>query len=138
MSLFSPFDGENIANPREFFRDDLICREYLSRIKWGDAYFCKKCSWKKYHTRPRCLSRVCNSCGTSESPTTGTIFYLLGFKINKGFSIVMDVFDDSREVSLHLLSKRYNITKKATRIFLEKLMKAIAMEDNSKHLFLRV
>lgn len=131
------FKNENIANPREFFKNNLICREYLSRIKWGDNYICNKCSWKKFHVRGKNLYRICNSCGTSESPTRDTIFFLIGFKITTAFSIVMDVLEMGDFISPEIVSRRYNITKKIAKKFLERFKTALNMKDK-RHLFLRI
>jgi len=131
------FKDENIANPREFFKTNLVCREYLSRIKWGDFYICKECSWRKCHTLPKSLNRVCNSCGDLESPTKETIFFNLRFKLPVAFSIVIDVLEGVEEVSPGVIAKRYRLTKRPVEKFINKLNAAIE-KGGEKHLFLRV
>ena len=68
------FKGQSLLEFIERFKTDLDCEEYLASIKWEKGYCCRKCGHKKYQVR-KDLSRTCNICGDTESPTAGTLFY---------------------------------------------------------------
>ena len=50
----------------------------------------RKCGHKKYQVR-KDLSRTCNICGDTESPTAGTLFHRLKFGLRKAFFIFLSL-----------------------------------------------
>ena len=82
--------GEKYLRVTERFKTDLDCEEYLASLKWEDGYCCRKCGHKKYQVR-KDLSRTCNICGDTESPTAGTLFHRLKFGLLKAFFICFEM-----------------------------------------------
>ena len=84
------FKGQSLLEFTEHFKTDLDCEEYLASIKWEKGYCCRKCGHKKYQVR-KDLSRTCNICGDTESPTAGTLFHRLKFGLRKAFFICFEM-----------------------------------------------
>jgi transposase-like protein len=64
------------SNPATFerrFSNEASCREYLTRVRWPNGFFCPHCgsqkSWRLENTRFEC-----GACGRQTSLTAGTIF----------------------------------------------------------------
>ena len=56
----------------------------------GQSLLERKCGHKKYQVR-KDLSRTCNICGDTESPTAGTLFHRLKFGLRKAFFIFLSL-----------------------------------------------
>ena len=82
--------GEKYLRVTERFKTDLDCEEYLASLKREKGYCCRKCGHTKYQVR-KDLSRTCNICGDTESPTAGTLFHRLKFGLLKAFFICFEM-----------------------------------------------
>ena len=66
---------------REQFGTSEQCLAYLSDVKWGSFYNCKKCKNDKYCLGKSPYNRRCSKCGYDEYPTANTLFHKVKFGI---------------------------------------------------------
>ncbi len=69
------------------YPNDFSCLKYISEIKWGNGFSCRKCSHSKYSLNKTSLSRKCTRCSTIESVTNSTIFHGVRFPLHKALYI---------------------------------------------------
>lgn len=67
------------------------CLAYLSEIKWGDEYSCRKCDNKRSIAGKKKYNKRCSRCGYDESPTSHTLFHKIKFGIENGFEMAYDI-----------------------------------------------
>ena len=79
LSLFD-FQGQ--------FKTAEDCLIYLSNIKWGKGFICRKCKHTHSCASKMSYSRQCTSCRYTESPTAQTLFHKVKFDLLKAFYIV--------------------------------------------------
>lgn len=122
------FRGQNLLEFAECFKSDLDCEEYLASIKWKDGYCCRKCGHKKYQIR-KDLSRTCNICSDTESPTSGTLFHRLKFGLRKAFFICFEMSATTKDMSALQMSVRYGISENTARLFMHKVREAMKSDE---------
>lgn len=122
------FRGQNLLEFAECFKSDLDCEEYLASIKWKDGYCCRKCGHKKYQVR-KDLSRTCNICSDTESPTSGTLFHRLKFGLRKAFFICFEMSATTKDMSALQMSVRYGISENTARLFMHKVREAMKSDE---------
>lgn len=122
------FRGQNLLEFAERFKSDLDCEEYLASIKWQDGYCCRKCGHKKYQIR-KDLSRTCNICSDTESPTSGTLFHRLKFGLRKAFFICFEMSATTKDMSALQMSVRYGISENTARLFMHKVREAMKSDE---------
>lgn len=124
------FKGQNILEFAERFKTDEDCKKYLSEIKWGRGYVCRKCGHVKYQERKN-HSRTCNYCSDTESPTANTLFHKVKFGLRKAFFICFEMATTTKSLSASQMSVRYGIRENTARLFMHKVREA--MKSSEKH-----
>ena len=124
------FEGQNLLELTAAFQTEENCKEYLSKIKWRSGYECRRCGHKGSQKRTN-LSRTCNKCSHTESPTSGTLFHKVKFGIRKAFYICFEMATTTKSLSATQTAARYGITEKTARLFMHKVRKA--MQSSQKH-----
>lgn len=107
------------------FPDDLSCIKYLSDLKWGDGYSCKKWAHTHYCKGNRAYDRQCTHCRYIESATAGTLFHDCKFSILKAFYIIYYVSTNKNGISSTELSRKLELRQKTCWLFKQKVMKAM-------------
>jgi len=124
------FQGQNLLEFAERFKTDLDCKEYLSEMKWKDAYNCVKCWHKKSQIR-KDYSRTCNNCSHTESSCSNTLFHKVKFGLRKAFFIVFEMTTTTKSLSASQMGVRYGITDKTARLFMHKIREAMKSSGNN-------
>ena len=125
------FKGQSLLEFTERFKTDLDCEEYLASIKWEKGYCCRKCGHKKYQVR-KDLSRTCNICGDTESPTAGTLFHRLKFGLRKAFFICFEMTTTTKGLSASQVARRYEISRQTAHYFMQKVREAMKSSESHK------
>ncbi len=58
---------------RDWFADDQVCRDYLTKLRWPEGFYCPICACQDHWITARGL-RHCQGCGRQTSVTAGTLF----------------------------------------------------------------
>ncbi len=124
------FQGQNLLEFAEHFKTDLDCKEYLSKMKWEDAYSCVKCGHKKSQIR-KDYSRTCNKCSHTESSTSNTLFHKVKFGLRKAFFIAFEMTTTTKSLSASQMGVRYGVTDKTARLFMHKIREAMKSSGNN-------
>lgn len=130
MAEESIFRGVNSIKFNQRFKDDNDCLIYLSNIKWGDGYKCKRCKNDKFSTGKKPNNRRCTKCNYDESPTVGTVFEKLKFSILIAFHIVFKISTKKKGMSSLELSKEFELRQKTCWSFKLKIQQAMASSMN--------
>jgi len=124
------FKGENIIEFARRFDTEESCKKYLSEVKWGAGYSCRKCRHIKYQER-KDLSRTCNICSTTESPTANTLFHKVKFGLQKAFFICFEMTATTKSISASQAASRFGIREFTARLFMHKVREAMKSSGNN-------
>ena len=58
---------------RDWFADEVACRDYLARLRWPQGFRCPLCGGSDHWVTERGLHH-CRACGRQTSVTAGTLF----------------------------------------------------------------
>lgn len=125
------FTGQNLLEFAERFKTNLDCEEYLAFIKSEKCYCCRKCGHTKYQVR-KDLSRTCNICSDTESPSSGTLFHRVKFGLRKAFFICFEMSATTKDMSASQMSVRYGIAENTARLFMHKVREAMKSDENDE------
>ncbi len=125
------FEGQNILEFTDRFKDDKACLSYLAEVKWADGYQCKKCGHTKFTIRKKNFARDCNRCHHIESPTANTMFHRVRFGIRKAFMIAFEMTASTKGLSASQVAKRYSISRTTAWTYMHKIR--IAMQSSGKY-----
>lgn len=109
---------------KQIYPDEASCFQYLTEVKWGNGFFCKKCGNTKYNRGNTMYSRRCTRCGYIESITANTIFYRLKFSIQKAFYMLSLIYDKP-DITANELSEAVNLRKQTCWTFKNKVRERI-------------
>lgn len=123
------FKGQNLLEFSDRFKIDEDCMEYLSNIKWKDGYKCRKCGHTGFQVRKN-LSRTCNICSDTESPTANTLFHKNKFGLRKAFFICFEMSTTTKGLSASQTAVRYGVTERTARMFMHKVREAMESSEN--------
>ena len=124
------FIGQNLLEFSEQFKTDEDCKSYLSEIKWGNGFHCRKCKHRAFQQR-KDYSRTCNKCSDTESATAGTLFHKVKFGLRKAFFICFEMSTSTKSLSATQMGVRYGVTEKTARLFMHKVREAMSSSENN-------
>ena len=127
--------GEEI-DPEEFhelYPNKLKCFLLLEDIKWIDGFVCRKCEGTKYKAGTSFRSRRCTKCGTSETPTSNTIFHGLRTPIDQMFYVFALVVHSKGKISTSDLEKKTGVDQKACWRLKQKIIERIEDHTSSNY-----
>lgn len=126
------YKGKDILSFSDRFSSDEICYQYLSDLKWGSGYSCKRCEHKAYYLGRKWYYRRCTNCNYDESATSGTMFHNLKFPIRKAFHILFRLSTSKKGMSTTELGREYDLQQKTCWLFKRKAQEA--MQSSGKNL----
>ncbi|HTD40591.1 MAG TPA: 7TM diverse intracellular signaling domain-containing protein, partial [Mucilaginibacter sp.] len=91
------------------YPDRETCFKFLSNLKWGKGYSCRKCGGTYYGSGHLPYSRRCSKCGYEESVIAYTILQNTRIPINKAFYMIFLVYSTKGKISSHKLSEILSI-----------------------------
>lgn len=124
------FKSLSVFEFQERFPDKDSCYRLLEEMKWGKGFICPKCSYTKSCKATRPYERQCNSCHTTISVTSGTLFQGVKFSLLKAFYIVYYVSTSKKGISSTELSRKLELRQKTAWLFKKKVMKAMESSNN--------
>lgn len=130
MEQRNQFKGVNSIKFYSQFRTDEDCYKYLSGIKWGDAFVCKKCGNTHYCKGHLPYSRRCTRCKYDESPTAGTMFDKVKFPLLIAFHIAFKISTKKKGMSSLELSEEYEFRQKTCWEFKWEIQQAMKSFGN--------
>jgi hypothetical protein len=119
------FVGVNSINFHQRFKTDADCLEYLSLLKWGQGYRCKRCENGIYCLGKRPFNRRCTKCRYDESPTAGTMFDKVKFSLLIAFHIVFKISTKKKGMSSMELSQEFELRQPTCWAFKWKIQQAM-------------
>jgi len=123
------FTGYNIINFISTYSDELTCQNYLAQIKWKDSFTCVKCGNASWCRVAQIHDRTFNKCKHIESPTAGTLFHKVKFRLPKAFLFVFLLSTSKKGISSYELARRLSLRQTTWYFFKRKVMKAMKIED---------
>ncbi|MDP4267051.1 MAG: transposase [Bacteroidota bacterium] len=115
---------------KQLFEDDEKCLKFLSEIKWGEDFVCRKCGNTNYCHGKTPYSRRCTRCKHDESPLVNTIFHNCKFPLSKAFYIAYYVCNQKKSISSYEFARRLSLRQMTCWKFKDKLKKALSkIED---------
>jgi transposase-like protein len=124
------FKGQNLLEFSERFKTNEDCKSYLSEIKWGNGFHCRKCQHRGSQKR-KDFSRTCNLCSDTESAMAGTLFHKVKFGLRKAFFICFEMSTSTKSLSASQMGVRYGVTEKTARLFMHKVREAMSSSENN-------
>ena len=115
---------------REQFGTSEQCLAYLSDVKWGSFYNCKKCKNDKYCLGKSPYNRRCSKCGYDESPTANTLFHKVKFGIENAFEMVYDISTSKKGANSVWLAERHGVKQMTAWLFRRKVQQAMKSSNN--------
>jgi hypothetical protein len=109
----------------QYFKTDDDCEKYLSDIKWGMGYKCKKCCNVKFIKGSKAFHRRCLKCKKDESPTSGTMFDKVKFPLLTAMNIVFKIVTKKKGMSTLELSREFELRQKTCWSFKWKIQQAM-------------
>ena len=94
---------------RAKFGSEDQCFAYLSAIKWGEKYSCRKCKNDRFSTGQKKHNRRCSRCGYDESPTAHTLFHKIKFGVENGFEMAYDITTSKKGANSIWLAERFGV-----------------------------
>jgi transposase-like protein len=114
---------------REWFPDDLSCREYLGQVRWAAGFCCPRCDSSEYWRTKRGLW-MCAGCALKTSATAGTIFHRSHSSISTWFAAVWFIVSQKNGVSAQGLQDVLGFGSYETAwAWLHKLRRAMVRPD---------
>jgi len=103
----------NLINIQKQFGTDRKCRLYLEKLRWGKTVTCTKCGSKRISPLKRQVGRYhCNSCNTTFSVLSNTIFEYTGLSLPKWFMIVGLMMNTKTGISAKEIQRNVGLTYK--------------------------
>jgi hypothetical protein len=113
------------------FQSDEKCLEFISALKWGEGFECRKCGNTNFCSGKTPFSRRCTKCKSEESATAGTIFHNCKFPISKAFYIAFQVCKGNETISTYEFARRLSLRQMTCWNFKSKISVAL---DSLTHL----
>jgi len=113
------------------FQSDEKCLEFISTLKWGEGFKCRKCGNINFCSGKAPFSRRCTKCKSEESATAGTIFHNCKFPISKAFYIAFQVCKGNEIISTYEFARRLSLRQMTCWNFKSKIYSAL---DSLTHL----
>jgi two-component system, sensor histidine kinase LadS len=111
------FSFENFQNT---YPDEKSCLLYLSQLKWGRGYECKKCHSLIYAEWKSPFSRRCRKCKYIESATAYTCFHAVKFPLLKAFYMLF-LLNSRKSINIEELSRILDLSTKTCSAFKAKI-----------------
>lgn len=114
------------------FKDDNLCLDFLSQLKWANGFTCKKCNNDNFCEGKVPYSRRCTRCKNEESATANTLFHNIKFPISKAFYIAFEIFKN-KKISIFEVSQTLGIKELTCWNFRNKVEERLIRLTNSSN-----
>lgn len=111
------------------FTTERICREWLSKVRWGEVVVCPHCGSIIVYRSKSKVSYHCDECNSCFTPLYGTIFQSTKLPLRKWFVAIWLVINNKKGVSSAMLSRELGITQKSAWYMLMKIRQLLPQEE---------
>jgi two-component system, sensor histidine kinase LadS len=119
------------------YPDENACLLYLSQLKWGSGYECKKCHYHSYSEWKFPFSRRCRKCKYIESASAYTCFHGVKFPMQKAFYMLF-LINSRKSITIEELSKIINLSSKTCGAFKSKVQNILKKLKNKNPEFRQI
>ena len=116
---------------KQTYPDEASCFRYLSELKWGSGFTCRKCGNHTFIEGKNVYAHRCNKCWYEETPTIGTIFHKLKFPIEKAFYLLFLV-TNNKKISIEELSRTLDLSDRTCWSYKNKILDATNARKKGK------
>ncbi len=109
----------------EDFHTQEQCFAYLTKMKWGAGFVCRKCGHTTSVYGRTWYYRRCQRCLHDESCTAHTLFHKIKFPITKAFWIIYQLSTMKKGMSSLEIARQYHINKGTAWYFKRKVQQAM-------------
>ena len=113
------------------FSNDESCLKYLSELKWGKGFKCRKCENEQWRKGNNSYHRRCKGCGYDESPTAHTMFHKCKLGIRKAFEGLFLIAIDKKGISSWMLKDAIKSNQKSAWLLRRKAQNVMESSGNS-------
>lgn len=114
---------------RSKFGTEDLCLTYLSSVKWGEDYSCRKCKNTRFITGKKKHNRRCTKCGYDESPTSHTLFHKIKFGIENAFEMAYEIVTSKKGANSIWLAERIGVKQHTAWLFRRKLQESMKSSE---------
>ncbi|MBS1778134.1 MAG: IS1595 family transposase [Bacteroidetes bacterium] len=124
----------NLLELQDYFNNELICAEYLERIRWGNKPLCPRCgSEHHYRTKTRFKDPqladykdfYCKACMKKYTVLTGTVYESSKISLRLWFAALYLLSAHKKGISSMQLSRDLGVTQKTAWFMLHRLRKML-------------
>jgi len=112
------------------FGTEDLCLAYLSSVKWGETFNCRKCNNDRFTQGKKKFNRRCTKCGYDESPTSHTLFHKLKFGITNGFEMAYEIVTSKKGANSIWLAERIGVKQHTAWLFRRKLQESMKSSES--------
>ena len=120
---------KSLDNLYRKFTTERICREWLSKVRWGEVVVCPHCGSIIVYRSKSKVSYHCDECNNCFTPLYGTIFQSTKLPLRKWFVAIWLVINNKKGVSSAMLSRELGITQKSAWYMLMKIRQLLPQEE---------
>ena len=110
---------------RKQFDSELACLSYLTDLKWGYGYQCRRCQHEVCIKGDCNLDKRCQRCGYNESPIAHTAFHSMKIPLVIAFEMAYRISVSKKGISSLALSREYNLNPKTGYHFKRKIQRCM-------------
>lgn len=107
------------------FSTSEACLGFLSELKWGEGYNCRRCGHTEFKKGRMWHYKRCKKCQYDESATAHTLFHKLKFPIEKAFMITYQLSTMKKGMSSCEIARQYGIHQETAWYFRRKVQHAM-------------
>lgn len=122
----------NLVQVYEIFPTQDDCIAHLERIRWGGTPKCPYCNSIITSAVPRERRHHCNSCNTSFSVTTRTIFHRTRLPLQKWFLAISLILNAKKGISARQVGRDLHVDKDTAWRMAMKIREAMAERKQRK------
>jgi transposase-like protein len=127
------FKELSVIEFHRLFKNENDCKIFLSELKWGKGYQCRKCSHSEYSKGRTMFYRRCKQCGYDESVTSNSIFHKNKIGLLKTFIGIFEMVTSKKGIASTTLSDKIMVNNKTSQLLRRKMQ--FCMKDVSGNLF---
>src|SRR5258708_5677901 len=129
----NPFEFKTLAQFIEYFRDEEMCREHFTAIRFRNGEYCPHCGHTAIYVFSGGKRYRCAKCKQDFTIKTGTVFGESKLSLKKWFIAIYLLSTTSKGISSIQLAKHVGVTQKTGWFMDHRLRKA--MKQNGGQLF---
>ena len=112
----------------EYFKDEQICLEYITDIRFANGEYCPHCGDKKVYKYNNSKLYKCGICKKQFTVTVGTIFKSSKIPLKKWLLAIFLLWSNTKGISSTQLSKELGVTQKTALFMSKRIRESLLIE----------